>query len=112
MKKLENARRVELSISRFPCLKKYAQYLKQNAQPLRYETEDEIYWSIPYYHILAVDPFWKSIFGSVGFHYDLALEMFVFWTLEPDESSLKIYFPSASSRALKFIQELKKRNFL
>jgi len=113
MKKIENSHRLELPLSDFPCLKKYADYLKIHGIIFRFETEDEVHQSIPYSSIAIIDPFWKEIFGDAGFLYDVASEMFIFHTYQTiGNPSFRNPIPFAVDKAICFVKELKKRGYL
>ncbi len=113
MKKIENPHRVELSISDFPCLKKYANYLRIHGMIFRFENEKEVHASIPYSNIIAIDSFWEAIFGDAGFLYDVASESFIFHTYRTiGNPSFYNPLPSAVDKALRFVRELKKRGYL
>ena len=113
IKKLEGSSRIEFPLSDFPCLKEYAQHLIEKAISFKYSNEDEVLHFIPYSSIIAVDPFWKDIFGDAGFHYDLATNMFVFATCDIEETSdFKNPLPFAIDKAFHFVKELRKRGYL
>jgi len=113
IKKIENSHRLELSITDFPCLKKYADYLRTHGVIFRFQNEKEIQESMPFCNIVAIDSFWKEIFGDAGFIYDVASEMFVFHTYQLIGNP---YFhnplPLAVDKAISFVKELKKRGYL
>jgi len=108
MMRIQNPKEVVLRVKDFPCLKRYAVRIFEKGRrefiPLKFPVEVVISYS----EILKVDHFWIDILGSIGFFYSVSKDAFIFrkTSLPPVAQNHPV------NKALRFVKELKRRNYL